>query len=129
MPCSPGWGLGANPGPNQAILFQLGGAVADQDTGATAFGNRDADHIFFAAGRWPRTLPTATGTVSGLDPPGRRSAPTSTGGNYVNVQTADEDDNRTGEAYRENLDRLARIKAAYDQENLFRVNRNIPPAE
>lgn len=31
----------------------------------------------------------------------------------------------TGEAYGENMDRLAKVKAAYDPDNLFRLNRNI----
>jgi FAD/FMN-containing dehydrogenase len=53
----------------------------------------------------------------------------STGGNYINVQTADEDDSRMHEAYRDEFDRLANVKAAYDPDNLFRVNRNIAPAQ
>jgi FAD/FMN-containing dehydrogenase len=52
----------------------------------------------------------------------------STGGNYINFQTADETDDRTSESYRGNLTRLAEVKARYDPENLFRVNRNISPA-
>jgi len=54
--------------------------------------------------------------------------PYSTGGNYVNVQTAEDDESRLRDAYRGTLDRLAAVKAAYDPENLFRVNRNIAPA-
>ena len=52
----------------------------------------------------------------------------STGGNYINFQTYDESPERTAEAYRGNLARLAEIKAEYDPENLFRVNRNIAPS-
>jgi FAD/FMN-containing dehydrogenase len=34
---------------------------------------------------------------------------------------------RVRASYRENYDRLARIKAKYDPDNLFRVNQNIEP--
>jgi FAD/FMN-containing dehydrogenase len=46
----------------------------------------------------------------------------------VNFQLADDNDGRTAAAYGKNLERLQRIRAAYDPDNLFRVNRNIPPA-
>jgi FAD/FMN-containing dehydrogenase len=49
----------------------------------------------------------------------------STGGNYVNFQTDDETEDRTAESYRTNLDRMREVKATYDPNNLFRVNRNI----
>jgi FAD/FMN-containing dehydrogenase len=54
--------------------------------------------------------------------------PFSTGGNYVNFQLADDDTARTADAYGNNYQRLQRVKADYDPDNLFRVNRNIPPA-
>ncbi|HEX9411200.1 MAG TPA: BBE domain-containing protein, partial [Actinomycetota bacterium] len=54
--------------------------------------------------------------------------PFSTGGNYVNFQVAEDDDARTADAYLGNFERLRRVKAEYDPDNLFRVNRNIPPA-
>jgi hypothetical protein len=53
----------------------------------------------------------------------------SAGGSYVNLQTADENDRRVHEAYGQNLDRLATVKATYDPHNLFRVNRNIRPTK
>ena len=53
--------------------------------------------------------------------------PYSTGGNYINFQTADETDERTVESYRENYRACETVKAKYDPTNLFRVNRNIRP--
>jgi FAD/FMN-containing dehydrogenase len=57
-----------------------------------------------------------------------RIRPFSTGGNYVNFQLAEDDSTRTAAAYGNNYRRLQQAKATYDPDNLFRVNRNIPPA-
>ncbi len=54
--------------------------------------------------------------------------PFSTGGNYVNFQLAEDGADRTADAYGKNYERLQRVKAEYDPDNQFRVNRNIPPA-
>jgi FAD/FMN-containing dehydrogenase len=120
-------GTGVTSPMSQLVIFQLGGALADIDADAAAFGNRDADAFFAAAGCWP------PGAAAESDREWARTAweairPYSTGGNYVNVQTADDDDTRLHAAYRGSLDRLAAVKAAYDPGNLFRVNRNIAPA-
>jgi FAD/FMN-containing dehydrogenase len=40
----------------------------------------------------------------------------------------DEGPERVRATYRDNYDRLARIKARYDQKNLFHVNQNIRPS-
>jgi FAD/FMN-containing dehydrogenase len=53
--------------------------------------------------------------------------PYSAGGGYLNMMM-DEGQERVRASYRDNYDRLARIKAQYDPENLFRVNQNIQPA-
>jgi FAD/FMN-containing dehydrogenase len=53
--------------------------------------------------------------------------PYSTGGSYINFMM-DEGEERVRATYRDNYDRLRRIKATYDPSNLFRVNQNIPPA-
>ncbi len=113
---------------SQAILFQLGGAVADHPAEAAAFANRDAAHIFFAAGCWRPGDQRAGSHKEWARAAWDAIRPYSTGGNYVNVQTADEDDLRMKEAYRDHLDRLAIVKTTYDPDNLFRVNRNISPA-
>jgi hypothetical protein len=53
--------------------------------------------------------------------------PRSSGGAYVNM-IMDEGESQVKAAYGENYSRLARIKAKYDPQNLFSVNRNIKPA-
>jgi FAD/FMN-containing dehydrogenase len=50
----------------------------------------------------------------------------SEGGAYVNFMM-DEGQERVRATYRDNYERLARIKGHYDPRNLFRVNQNIRP--
>ncbi|MGH8991101.1 MAG: BBE domain-containing protein, partial [Acidimicrobiia bacterium] len=114
---------------SQAVIFQFGGAVADHDSGVAAFGNRDAAYGFFAAGGWPPGDPNADRHLAWVRTTWEAIRPHSTGSNYVNWQTPDEDDTRLREAYGDHLGRLAGIKSAYDPDNLFRVNRNIRPAD
>jgi FAD/FMN-containing dehydrogenase len=40
----------------------------------------------------------------------------------------DEGEDRVRASYRDNYERLSRVKREYDPENLFRVNQNIKPA-
>ncbi len=54
--------------------------------------------------------------------------PYSAGGAYVNFMM-DEGQARVKDTYRGNYERLSRVKAAYDAENVFRINQNIEPAE
>jgi FAD/FMN-containing dehydrogenase len=53
--------------------------------------------------------------------------PFSAGGAYVNMMM-EEGDDRVRASYGENYERLARVKAQYDPNNLFHVNQNIRPA-
>ena len=53
--------------------------------------------------------------------------PFSAGGAYTNF-IMDEGQERVRATYRDNYDRLARIKARYDPKNLFHVNQNIRPS-
>jgi FAD/FMN-containing dehydrogenase len=53
--------------------------------------------------------------------------PYSAGGAYVNMMM-EEGQDRVEASYGENYDRLAKIKAQYDPDNLFHVNQNIKPA-
>jgi hypothetical protein len=51
----------------------------------------------------------------------------STGGTYINFLTEDEGPERIEAALRKGLQRLAKVKARWDPENVFRTNRNIKP--
>ena len=54
--------------------------------------------------------------------------PYSAGGAYVNFMM-DEGEDRIKATYKDNYERLAKIKAKYDPKNLFKVNQNIKPAK
>jgi len=56
-----------------------------------------------------------------------RIRPFSTGGNYVNFQTADDDEERIRATYGDNFDRVVEAKTTYDPTNVFRSNRNVRP--
>jgi FAD/FMN-containing dehydrogenase len=112
---------------SHALVFHLAGALNDHQDDDGAVGNRDARYIASFAGTWPPSTP-AEQHVAWVRNGWERIRPFSTGGNYVNMQTADDDATRTADAYRANYQRLQQVKATYDPDNLFRVNRNIPPA-
>jgi len=52
----------------------------------------------------------------------------STGGTYINFLTQDESPERVEAALGSSLQQLAKIKAKWDPENVFRTNRNIRPS-
>jgi FAD/FMN-containing dehydrogenase len=121
-------GLGAPA--NQIVLFHLEGAVNEHAEDDGAVGNRDARYACVIQAM----NPVADTEASARNKSWVRTAwqalkPFSTGGNYINFQTADEGADRATESYRENLERLQQIKAIYDPDNIFRVNRNITPKE
>jgi hypothetical protein len=112
-----------------AAIFHLGGAVARAPRGATAYPERAVGHNMSIDAVW---LPEqeelaaadtawARGFLDALEP--HRA------GVYVNFLDSDDDPSRVQEAYGPaNYRRLAEVKAAYDPDNAFRNNKNIPPA-
>jgi len=106
-------------------MYPIDGAVHDVGAEDTAFSYRDV---------------TWAEVIVGVDPdPGKAGLirqwtidyweathPYSAGGAYVNFMM-EEGQERVQATYRQNYDRLARVKAQYDPENTFRVNQNIRP--
>jgi FAD/FMN-containing dehydrogenase len=112
---------------SQSVIFHLAGALNDHEDDDGAVGNRDAHYIGGFNATWPPGAP-ADPHVAWARDGWARIRPYSTGGNYVNFQLAEDDSTRTAAAYGSNYQRLQQVKADYDPDNLFRVNRNILPA-
>jgi FAD/FMN-containing dehydrogenase len=111
----------------EIFLAQLGGATNRVPASATAYPHRGVAFVMNVHTRWSdrsqdeSCIAWARGVFD-------RIAPHATGGVYVNFMPEDEAERvRTG-AYGPNFERLAKAKAKYDPENLFRQNQNIAPA-
>ncbi len=105
----------------------LGGAMARVPDDATAFAHRSRPILVNVAALYtePSERPAHAAWVETFATALRNGAP----GAYVNF-LADEGPDRVHESYPgETWDRLASVKRAYDPENLFRLNQNVPPAD
>lgn len=111
----------------QIGFLHLGGALNERAWDDGAVGNRDARFAVGVNGKWAPDEPEAERFRAWIHEAWTRLRPFSTGGNYINFQTADEPEERIRATYGRNYDRLSRIKQAYDPENLFRSNRNVQP--
>lgn len=109
------------------VLFPLDGALNERAEDESAVGNRDAKAVVNITGAWESPDDDA------INRAWARAAwsdfrPFSTGGVYINFQPDDEGEDRIRAAYRSNFARLAEVKRAWDPDNVFRVNKNVPPA-
>jgi FAD/FMN-containing dehydrogenase len=115
------------PSPQCEVFFGgIGGATKRPAPDATAYPHRDAEFVMNVHGRW-ETPAEDERCIAWSRDYFRASAPFASGGAYVNFLTADETD-RVRAAYGPNYDGLARVKAKYDPNNLFRTNWNVKPA-
>lgn len=103
-----------------------GGAVSRVDPDATAYAGRQAPLGFHILAGWMEAAEdeAVMGWASDFH---QALAPAATGGVYVNL-LADDEPERVPSAYGDNYERLRELKRAWDPENLFRSNHNIPPA-
>jgi FAD/FMN-containing dehydrogenase len=109
-----------------SLVIHLAGALNDLADDDGAVGNRDARYMCAFSGQWPAD----TGDdehVAWVREAWNSVRPFSTGGNYLNFQTADEDEERVRATYGTNFKRLVDVKDEHDPENVFRSNRNIRP--
>lgn len=118
--------LRATSGLSQSIIFHLGDAIGRRAPDDGAVGNRDTRYVCGAAAAWKEG--PAEPHVAWARDSWTAMQPYATGGVYVNFLTEEEGTDRVHAAYGENYDRLAKAKAKYDPENLFRTNKNIRPA-
>jgi FAD/FMN-containing dehydrogenase len=118
------------PIPNIELGFlHLGGALNEHDEADGAVGNRDVRYVTGILGMWEPDEPNGDTFTQWVRDAGMKLRPFTTGRTYINFQTADEGDDRIRETYGDNFNRLAAIKKKYDPDNLFRVNKNIPPKD
>jgi FAD/FMN-containing dehydrogenase len=109
------------------ILFQIGGALNRIDREHSPVGNRDARYVLNITGSWQDAADDAV-NIAWAREAWNDMKRFSTGGNYINFLTEDETPERVEAALGSAVARLAAVKARWDPENVFRVNRNIKPA-
>jgi FAD/FMN-containing dehydrogenase len=111
------------------IVRHCGGAMARVGAAQTAFGDRSSEWMLSIDSTWNDPAGDTTNiayTRTFWD----AALPFSDGKTYFNFPgLLEEGDAAVRASYGANHDRLARIKAAYDPDNRFRLNQNIRPAE
>jgi hypothetical protein len=111
------------PGPAQIFIPAWGGAVARVPAGATPLAKRDARYVVHPLLLWEDAAEDERMVAFG-----RRYrdvlAPYRTGGTYLNF-TGDEGTDRVRAAFGPHHERLVRVKAGWDPDNVFRATGNV----
>jgi FAD/FMN-containing dehydrogenase len=107
-------------------VLSMGGAIMDVPVDRTAFAGREARWLINIPAQWERAEHTER-EIAWCRDTFAAVEPHLSGGAYSNFMQDDEQD-AAGAAYGQMQERLARIKAAYDPENVLRLNQNIRPA-
>jgi FAD/FMN-containing dehydrogenase len=109
----------------EIFIAHVGGAMARIPDDATAYPQRASHFIMNVHTRWedPAKDSKCIGWARELF---KAAEPHAAGSAYVNFMPDDEVD-RLGAVYGDNMNRLAEVKGKYDPENFFRSNHNIQP--
>jgi hypothetical protein len=107
-------------------IYSMGGAIARVDPGATAFSERTSTYMLSIDGVWDDEADDAD-TIAWVRSAWEAIGQFGNGGAYLNFEGAAPGIEVDG-AYGRNLERLRKVKAIYDPDNLFRLNNNIQPA-
>ena len=117
----PDWSLAG-----ELEMVQLGGAINDVASDATAYAQRDAEFDVLAIGYWDDPAEDDA-RISALRAAADRLSPYASGV-YLN-NLLDDGEDRVRAAFRDDrFDRLRRLKTRMDPDNVFHRNANIPPA-
>ena len=115
--------------PHSAILFfPLDGELNRLPVDYSPAGNRDARSLFNVAASWEQPQDDAA-NIGWAKSAWQDLRQFSTGGTYVNFLTEEETGDRVRQAYGDHFQRLAEIKSKWDPSNMFRLNKNVPPAK
>jgi FAD/FMN-containing dehydrogenase len=106
-------------------LYPINGACHRVGANDTAFAYRDATYGMVLLAGWTDPA-NDEARITWLRDYYQALAPYSEPGGYINFMQ-DDDYGRIKDNYRENYDRLVRLKRTYDPDNLFHVNQNITP--
>jgi FAD/FMN-containing dehydrogenase len=113
--------------PHSAVLvFPLDGPLNRRAQADSPVGNRDAKSLVNITASWEKAADDAA-NIDWARATWRDLRRFSSGGTYVNMLTEEEGDDRIRAAYGANYDRLAAIKAEWDPDNVFHVNKNVRP--
>jgi FAD/FMN-containing dehydrogenase len=116
----------ARSGRSSIVLKRMGGATERVRPGDTAFWYRRAAHSLHVHAEWASGDPSPH--RAWVRATQQAAAHASAGGGYIGFTAGDEGPGRVRAAYGGNYTRLTEVKTAYDPDNFFQANHNIPPA-
>ncbi len=108
-------------------LYPINGAAHRVGPDETAFGHRDKKFAAVIAGMWPDPADNVANTAWVKEYYAAIHPHSGSEGGYINFMAGD-DGGRVEANYGRNFAKLARVKAAYDPDNVFHLNQNITPA-